>query len=47
MALAENRQAMRRFAGLSDDTRRQIIDQARQAASQAEMRAIAGRLTSL
>ena len=36
---------MLRFAGLSDDTRRQIIAQARQAASQEEMRAIAGSLT--
>ncbi len=40
MALAENEPAMRRFAGLSDDARAQIVAQARQAGSRKEMRAI-------
>ena len=40
MALAENEPALRRFAGLADDTREQIIAQARQAGSRREMQAI-------
>lgn len=40
MALAENEPALRRFAGLADDTRQQIVTQARQARSREEMRAI-------
>lgn len=40
MALAENESAMRHFAGLSDDIRRQITVQARQAGSREEMQAI-------
>lgn len=45
MALAENEPAMRRFAGLADDTRRQIIAQARQANSREEMQAVVRNLT--
>ena len=40
MALAENEPAMRRFAGLADDTRQQVIAQARQASSREEMQAV-------
>lgn len=40
MALAESEPALRRFAGLADDTRQQIVTQARQARSREEMRAI-------
>lgn len=45
MALAENKGAMLRFAGLADDTRQQIIAQARQAASREEMQAIVNSLS--
>lgn len=45
MALTENEKAMRHFAALPDDTRRQIITQARQAASREEMQAIVQSLT--
>lgn len=38
--LSENEQAMRHFAGLSDETQEQIAAQARGAASLEEMRAI-------
>lgn len=40
MVLAENGVALRRFAGLADDTRQAIVTQARQAASREEMEAI-------
>lgn len=40
MALAANEPALRRFAGLADDTRREIVMQARQARSQEEMQKI-------
>ena len=43
MALAENEQAMRRFAALSDEARAQVIAQAAQAASQDEMQALVRR----
>ncbi len=45
MALAENGTALRRFAGLADDTRQEVVSQARQAASQEEMEAIVRSLT--
>lgn len=44
MALAKDERAMLRFAGLADDTRQQIITQARQAASREEMQAIVSSL---
>lgn len=40
MTLAENEQAMRRFAALSDEARAQVVAQAGQAASRDEMQAI-------
>lgn len=40
MALAANEAALRRFAGLADDTRQEIVTQARQARSQEEMQKI-------
>ena len=40
MALAENERAMRRFAALPDEERRQVEAQASRAASRAEMQAI-------
>lgn len=40
MTLAENEQAMRRFAGLSSQERSQVIAQAGQAASREEMQAL-------
>jgi len=40
MVLAQNEKALLRFAGLADDTRQQIIHQARHAASREEMQAI-------
>lgn len=40
MALAEDEQAMRRFAALSDEVRAQVVAQATQAASRDEMQAI-------
>lgn len=43
MALAEDEQAMRRFAALSDEARAQVIAQASQAASQDEMQALVRR----
>lgn len=45
MTLAENEQAMRRFAALSDQERRQVAAQASQAGSREEMRAIVRGLT--
>ncbi len=45
MALAENGTALRRFAGLADDTRQEVVSQARQAASREEMEAIVRSLT--
>jgi len=45
MALSENGQAMRRFAALSDDTREQIIAEARTASSREDMLAIVRSLT--
>lgn len=43
MALAEDEQAMRRFAALSDEARAQVIAQAAQATSQDEMQALVRR----
>lgn len=40
MTLAENEQAMRRFSGLSDQERGQLVNQARHAASRDEMQAL-------
>ncbi|MDE6280553.1 MAG: hypothetical protein K2M15_01960 [Oscillospiraceae bacterium] len=40
MTLAENEQAMRRFADLPDQERSQVMNQARQAASRDEMQAL-------
>ena len=40
MTLAENEQAMRRFADLPDQERSQVVNQARQAASRDEMQAL-------
>ncbi|MCI8843859.1 MAG: hypothetical protein HFF08_07095 [Oscillospiraceae bacterium] len=40
MSLAENEQAMRRFAALSGTERSQVISQASQAASREEMQAL-------
>lgn len=40
MTLAENEPAMRRFATLSEQERRQVVAQASQAASRNEMQAI-------
>ena len=40
MTLAENEQAMRRFADLLDQERSQMVSQARQAASRDEMQAL-------
>lgn len=45
MALAEQEPAMRRFAALSAGERGRVVDQARQAASREEMRAIVQSLT--
>ena len=44
MALAENELALRRFAGLKDDTRQQIITRARQARSREEIQSIVSSL---
>ena len=40
MALAENEPALRRFVGLADEARQQIVTQARQARSREEMQSI-------
>ncbi len=40
MTLAENEQAMRRFAALSEQERGQVVAKASQATSRAEMKAI-------
>lgn len=45
MTLAENEQAMRHFAALSDQERRQVVAQASQAVSRDEMQAIVRGLT--
>ena len=45
MTLAENEQAMRRFAALSDQERGQVVGQAKQAGSRDEMQAIVQGLT--
>lgn len=45
MTLAENEQAMRRFAALSSEERRQVVSRASQAASRKEMQAIVRGLT--
>ena len=44
MALAENEPALRRFAGLTGDTRQQIVAQARQARSREEIESIVNNL---
>ena len=40
MTLAENEQAMRRFAALSDQERGQLVNQASQTSSRGEMQAL-------
>ena len=45
MTLAEQEQAMRRFAALSAEERDRVVDQARQASSREEMQAIVQSLT--
>lgn len=45
MTLAENERAMLRFASLPEDARKQLVAQAAQAGSRAEMRAIVQTLT--
>lgn len=45
MTLAEQGQAMRRFAALSTEERDRVVDQARQVSSREEMQAIVQSLT--
>lgn len=45
MTLAEQEQAMRRFAALSNEERDRVVDQAGQASSREEMQAIVQSLT--
>lgn len=47
MSLAENEQAMRRFAALSGTERSQVISQASQAASREEMQALVNGLAEM